>query len=281
MGLIAAKRIEEFGRWLERRGRAPGTVDLYLSNLTRCAEGESLVDRLLDKGLAPKTRRTNKAALAAWAKFDKDAELKEELDEIRLPPATRLTPKVPLEIEDWRTFVKHVEAHEKIPDHIRATILIMARRGLRIGDVLRIERKESTSALKTGRFSYVGKGDKRIEISAIPIRQPLEMLVGLGSWDVVHDLYGGLNEKMAKQKVRRRIKIIGNELSMPGVHPHRLRRSYATMFLERHKGDPRALMKLVEHMSWSGIAVASGYVDSVNKDELDQIGADMIEDLLK
>lgn len=286
MGLISTRDLDAFTDWLARRGRSEGTISLYKKNLRRCADGKTLTDRLLGD-LAPKTKRTNKAALAAWGKFKKDGEFLAELDEIKLPPATRIKAKVPLITEDWRRVVHHVEADETMPPHERATILIMARRGLRVSDVLRIEKKAAVRGISTGRFAYKGKGDKRIEIAALPIKQPLEMLVGLGKWETVTDLYGltGVTTldtmALCAQRVRRALARCAKALKIDDVHPHRLRRSYATFFLQRHKGDPQAMVKLVEHMAWSGISVASGYVDGVSADELDQIGSEMVEDLLK
>ncbi len=287
MPLIAAQDLTRFGTWLAKRGRSPVTIDLYTTCLRKCAETETLTDRLVGHDLAPKSKRANRAALAAWGKYTKDGALLAEIDEIRLPPANRLRPKIPLPTSDWQRFVRHVEADDQIPAHERACILIMARRGLRIADALRIERRAAQKGLETGRFAYLAKGGKRIEISAVPLRSPLEVLLEIDrKWTTVVDLFdleGSSDEATRKhcaQRVRRRIAKCGRALGLEDVHPHRLRRSYATFFLERHKGDPQAMVKLVEHMSWSGIAVASGYVDGVSAADLDRIGAEMIDDLL-
>jgi site-specific recombinase XerC len=288
MGLtITDAKVTEFGNWLARRGRSPVTIRAYRVCLLQCAKTRSLTDRLVGDVLAPKSKRLNKAALAAWAKYTKDGDLKNDLDDVRLPPPSRLRPKIPLVTADWQRLVRHVEAHDRMPVHEKACVLIMARRGLRVADVLRIERKHAQRALATGRFSYSAKGSKRIEISAAPIRAALESLVNAGKWTTVVDLFdvsGPTPEdtmKLCSQRVRRAIARCGKDLELDDVHPHRLRRSYATFFLQQHHGDPQAMVKLVEHMAWSGIAVAAGYVDGVSAADLDRIGAEMIDDLLE
>lgn len=277
---ITNEKIDAFCQWLRRHGRSDGTIALYKSNLRRCSEHKhGLTGRLLDKSLAPKTRRTNLAALQAWAKYTKDHELRDELGEIRLPPATRVKAKVPLDPEAWKTFVQAVQKHKRLSDVVRCCILIMAFRGLRVSDVLRIKRKDAQKALSNGRLIYTGKGDKQIEIAVLPIREPIEQLIDEGEWDAVADLFP-CKFANAAQRVRRAVKRVGNKLKIEDVHPHRLRRSYATAFLKRHHGDPQALIKLTTHMQWASINVAAGYVDSVDRDDLDREGVEMIRALL-
>lgn len=278
---ITDDKIDAFCQWLERRGRSDGTIALYRYNLRSCSRHpKGLMARLLDRSLAPKTRRTNLAALQAWAKFSKNSELRDELEEITLPPAARVKAKIPLEPPAWRALIQHVQACP-MDDVVRSVVLIMALRGLRISDVLRIKRKDAQDSLTTGRLVYEGKGGKQIEISVLPIKNPIQVLCDQSKkWHRVSDLLGDLSFKDAGNHVRRAVAKCAGNVGLTDVHPHRLRRTYATQFLKKHAGDPQALPKLVQHMAWSGIAVATGYIDAVDRDELDRTGAEMMADLL-
>lgn len=54
-----------------------------------------------------------------------------------------------------------------------------------------------------------------------------------------------------------------------GVHPHRLRRTYALEYLKGLVGDPDALMMPKQHMQWESLATAVEYVDHARGQELD------------
>jgi integrase len=69
-------------------------------------------------------------------------------------------------------------------------------------------------------------------------------------------------------------------LEIDGVHPHRLRRTYATQFVAQLAGDPRAIVSLQKHLGWQSLETAASYVDSVNKSDLDNLGGRMIDDLM-
>ena len=276
---ITPKNLNAFRQWLLNRGRSEGTADLYVSNLKKCAEEPTVTKRLVSGGLAPLTRRTNKAALVQWAKFTKQPDLAEAVSEIKLPPARRVAIKVPLAVVDWQALVRAL-ATSKLDDRVRCTCLVIAKRGIRVSDALRIKRTEVTTALKSGVLSYVGKGDKRHEISARPVLAELETLAAMKGWDRISDLISvGKNRATAPKRIRRAFKIIAKKLEIEGVHPHRFRRTYATNYLEEHKGDPRAIIKLQHHMGWASMATAALYADAVDRDELAEAGERMTDRL--
>ncbi len=186
-----------------------------------------------------------------------------------------MTPKYPLTVEQWKAYIDVVQ-RSRMNAPTRATILVMAQRGLRVSDVLRITRKAALESLRSGKLAYEGKGGKRIEIAVRPIREAIEILTALPDWECVADLFG-VDRETAANRVRRAVARCGAALKITGAHPHQLRRTYALAFLKEHDGDPQAIMKLVAHMHWSGVAVAAGYVDSVNLGELDEVGAKMME----
>lgn len=279
---VTKASLTRFENWLRENGRAEPTVELYTSCMRSCAAREDgLTARLIDRKLAPKTRRANLAALRAWASFTDDADLERRLKKIKMPPANRVQPKVELQKDDWRRLVKELQ-QAKLPAAMRSVLLIMALRGLRSGDVLRLRRREVQEALRSGVLAYEAKGGRRLEYDAEPIRPQLEALVETTGWERVRDLVGGdAGPRAISNKVRRALKRATKGLKLDGVHPHRLRRTYATHFLKALDRDPQALIKLTKHMGWANIQTAAGYVDATDATELNAIGAKLTDDLLR
>lgn len=277
---VTPETLQTFQAWLRENGRADGTLDLYTSRLRCCARAETFTAPLVDSTLAPKTRRVTLSALRSWADFTEDTALLARLKRIRLPPAVRVKPKVELSLEVWRVVVKHLQQAD-IAEPMRAVLLIMAKRGLRSGDVLRIRRKEVLEALRTNVLAYEGKGGKRIEYDATPILPELEALAKETGWGVVRELVGGKAKKTSSNRVRNELHRQARAIKVDDLYPHRLRRTYATHFLKRLHNNPQALLMLTKHMSWSNINTAAGYVDAVSAEEMNAVGGSMIADLLK
>ncbi len=275
--------IEAFRTWILRRGRAQETARAYCSHVARSStHAGGMTGRLIDRKLAPKTRHATLAALAAWAKFAKDPDLAEILEEQRLPPAMRVHAKEELKMEAWRSVVRAID-RAKIPEGVRQILLIMALRGLRVGDVLRLQRSEVTSAIATGTLAFEAKGSRRYEYDAASIHDCLVALVKLKDWQVVRQLVGrdDSSDRVINTKVRRALRKCARMVKVADVYPHRLRRTYATHYLKSMGNDPQALIKLTKHMAWTNINTAAGYVDAVNAPELSQRGADLVSDLRK
>lgn len=271
-------QLEAFQTWMMDRGRSEDTAKLYAANVARCLKEKSATTRLVGAGLSPNYRRLNLASLRAWARFTNDHALTDRLADLRLPPAKRVTNKVPLEVEQWRKLIKHLRSCDKGERVMRCVCVIMAVRGLRCGDVLRIKRTEVKHALKTGTLPFLGKGGKRHEFAAETFRPELEILASIPNWERVSDLAGTM--KHANQKVRRELRRHAKELAIEGTYPHQLRRTVATNFLSMLRGDPQAVVKLQQWMAWSNLNTALGYVDAVSVDELNTIGEKMVDDLL-
>lgn len=277
------------------RGRSEDTADLYVSHLRHCADDpKGLMHRLVGKKLSPNTRRTIKASLAAWAVYTKDGELAAELKDIKLPPARRITPKVPHPLEEWKRYVTHLKTcpirmrdkTRKVAElkehgeHLRQVMLLIAIRGMRCGDVLRIQRVDVVKSLESGVLSYIGKGDKRMEISATPLRAQLEYLAEVPGWKRLSDLVSSGKRRAASRKIQRQLISTARKCGIKNVYPHRFRHTFATRFLEQLKGDPNALVKLQRFMGWESIATAARYVDHVSQEQLDTIGAGVVAGLL-
>ena len=285
---ITDRNLDKFRLWLMERGRVEGTADTYISNLRSCAGSpRGLTHRLVAGELSPNALRTNLAALRAWALFTDDPALSKRLGDTRLPPARRIHTKLPLGAALLRKLIRHLQTCAALRDAstgdaMRQVLLIMAMRGFRSGDVLRLRRTEVARALSTGKLAYEGKGRKRIEFSAEPIRPQLEALIQVKNWERVRDLIArSADPKVASVKVWRTAKRLAKQVGIDDMNPHRFRHTFATLYLERLNGDPNAIIKLQKFMGWESMGTAARYVDGVSQEQLDEIGAGLVSGLLE
>jgi len=275
---ITERNLLKFKSWLQERGRTDGTADAYVTNLRSCArDPKGLTHRLVTQGLAPNTLRANLAALRSWALFGEDPALAKRLADIRLPPARRVHTKQPLAIDVLRRVIRHLQTCPMTNEATRHVLLMMAVRGFRSGDVLRLRRPEVLRALSTGKLTYEGKGRKRIEFSIDPFRPQLEALAALPEWVRVRDLITtSQNPKVASVCVWRAARRTAKEVGVADMNPHRYRHTFATQYLNQLQGDPNAIIKLQRFMGWESMATAARYVDSVSQEQLDTIGDQMV-----
>jgi integrase len=280
--------LDPYEAWLRRRGAGSGTIKQYRMHAARTINGQDVFDRLTDRSLSPKYRRMCRAAALSFARFNKDAALIEELGDVRLPAPVRKTAKVPLSESAWKAVRAEIDAADYLKEPIRAVLGLMSTRGLRSGDVLRLKRSEISSALKTGVLSYVAKGERRLEFGVLKSFRPyLELLEAAFSGtraSAVCDLIAlraSAETKMtaAAETVSRMLTRVGEavgddlEVDPDELHPHKLRRTYATLYYEACGRDP---MKLKQHMCWSSIETAMSYVDHDQRDELDLVADKML-----
>jgi integrase len=274
--------LDAFHAWLVGRGRADKTAsDRW--QVGRCLATRKLTDRLLDRKLSPNSRRLCLASLRAWARFGKDAALLAELDDIKLPPPERVLEKVPMEEKAWRRLLAAIDQDDEVDDFGRACLLLVARRGLRAGAVSALLRKRVVAGLKEGVLVFGSKG-RQLRYGVKPILAQLHvMLAEPRKWTVAADI---LAPKSAPEhRITRgrvvlweNIRRIATRIGEDGVYPHRLRRTYATIFLKRLQGDPESLVKLRAHMSWTSIQTAVAYVDHARREELDDVALDLLND---
>lgn len=278
---VTDKNLERFRQWLTERGRSEDTATLYITNVRTCmAHPKGMTHRLVSGELAPNTVRTNLQSLRAWATFQGDDATLRVLKDIRLPPARRVRSKPPLDSQSWRLVVNHLKTCPMEPEAMRYVLLIMAQRGLRSGDVLRMRRPDVVKSLTTGRLIYEGKGRKRTEIAITTIREQLEALAKITGWDRVRDLIcTGKSPRSLSRKVGRAAKRTAAQVGLPDMNPHRYRHTFATRFLDKLRGDPNAIVKLTAYMGWESINTAARYVSSVSMEELDQVGTDLVSAL--
>lgn len=278
--------MEAFSAWMLAPPRLYGdeTVALYLQHVKQAREHpKGILARLGDRNLAPKTRWSIRAALRAYAKFTKDAELSQTLSEVALPRPVRKTVRMPLETKDWHKLVAEIEKTEDVSEPVRAVLGIMATRGLRVGDVLRLRRTEVVEFMETDVLGFEAKGELRVEYRMPMSRPYLQILADMKGWKQVVDLIavkqaGKFPTRAAKRRIQRRLRQVAEACGLPpeAIYPHRLRRTYVVHFLRALKGDPEAMPKLMRHMQWADLDTTHGYVDYVRSEDLEDIQEEIL-----
>jgi integrase len=270
---------DDFEEWLIRRNLSQGTIDKYLAHAAACDEAGGWRERLGDGSLAPNTRHLSRAAMRAWAKFSRDHDLLEELEEFKMPPRERVEAKVPLSTEEWTQLIMEVEEANYLDDAVRASLGIICIRGLRVGDVCRLHRRQLRKGAQSGVITFEAKGGRRLSCSVEAFSWCVESLLDSDeSWDRVSDLISpraaseGRHDQATK-RLQRRLKRVAAEAGVDetSVYPHRLRRTYAVHFYDACK-DPE---KLRQHNGWKSIETAMSYVDHTRQEELDAIAIDV------
>lgn len=278
MSLQATKpKLAAFVTWLEEFGLSPGTIDVYVTDIRKSAEDGGFIQHLRSDELAPKTKRHVIAAARRWAEFTDDTDLTKSLKKLRLPPPRRKTAKVPVTRDELFALIDEINKATYLTPVMRSILLVMACRGLRCGDVLRLRHEELLDAKENGTLSFEAKGRRRLEFKVIKTYRTalLALAAQPGKWGQVDQLVSPISaspkarRKAAARAVERALTKVGVRAGVFGVHPHRLRRTYAVEYLRTLKGDPEAIIKLTQHMQWASMVTAMEYVDHARGDELD------------
>jgi integrase len=278
---ITNEDLADFQVWLRKYGKSKDTAEQYALNVRRAYEAGGPMERLIDSDLSPKYLHLIRAALNSWAEFCKDTELQSEIKKVKLPPAIRRKESIPLTKEEWENIRAEIQEASYLKDPMRGELGLLVCRGFRRGDVLRLKRKEVTTALRKGKLDYEGKGRKRLVFTVAPYwRNYLEIFAGYKDWERVEDLISPRSKpdnrtESAGKAVYRALEKCGSRVGLDpeDVHPHLLRKTYATLYYQKCL-DPA---KLQAHMQWADITTAMGYVNAGRVDELDAIANSMFE----
>lgn len=281
--------VEPYLAWLRRRGLGESTILQYGHHAARLLDGEDPFTRLNDRSLSPGYRRVCRAAMLSYARFTKNTELAENLSDVRLPAPVRQSVEVPLPEKGWRALRAEIDDASYVKEPVRAVLGLMASRGLRRGDVLRLHRKEVAQAIKGGTLSFLAKGERRLEFGVLPAwRGYLEILDDcfVRNTNHVRELVSPRAaeetcQAAAGELVTRVLRDVGSEvgekvLGIPpeSLHPHQLRRTYASLYYEACGRDPN---KLKAHMCWANIQTAMNYVDHDQRETLDAVAEAMLK----
>jgi len=261
------------------RGRSEQTAELYDVDVKAClGDRRGRTARLVRAGLAPATKRHNLAALRAFARYTKDADLLLELDDLKLEAPAPVVAKMPLSDDEWNGLD---DAISKIPDDaLRSAMEMISCRGFRVGAIPALSRRRVDDALETGALTFVSKR-RAVTYSVAPFRHCLQTFSDAPRWKIVADLLcpGARAEnrcRAARQRLQRAMRAAAGAAGIDpsAMYPHRLRRSYAEAFYAEVKGD---LVRLRDHMGWADIKTAARYVSRDRREELDQVADRMRE----
>lgn len=226
---------------------------------------------------SPNYRRHLIACVRVWARYSDDHVLEKRLQGIKRPAAIPSSVREPFELDEWFAIRDAIDEADWMSAPKRLVCGIIALRGIRCGDILRLTRREISQALKTGILGYEAKGERRQQYNAGPMRQYLEELAELEWGDNKH--VGGLvcprggNLDTAGRMIRQAFDAIADELEMEreDLYAHRFRHTYATYFLQEMAGDPEAIFKLQQQMGWAKLDTAANYLRRSRQGELDEI----------
>jgi integrase len=271
--------MEKYRAWLCRRGRER-SADQYCRVARRWLDDpDELSAIIVSRSYAPNYRRFLVACVRAWGKFTKDKNLAEQLDSIKLPAPVPTDVREPLEFNEWFDVRGVIDNAEYLDDATRLVCSLIALRGIRCGDVLRLTKRDIQRALKTGRLAFESKGERWQDFNAEPLRPYLEELVAL-QWPGkrVCDLVTRGSAESAGRKVRRAFDRVATALDVEpeDLYAHRFRHTYATYFLQQMHGDPEAIFKLQQQMGWARLDTAANYLRRSRRDELNEIESQML-----
>ena len=273
--------VEDFQAWLTRRGRERSAaqygrvVRLYLD------DSEDFEGKISNRRYSPNYRRHLAACLRSWAKFTKDNDLRDWLDELKLPAAVPRDVREPFERDQWFAILDEIDGADYLNPPVKAVCLIVATRGIRVGDTVRLQRREIQQAIKTGILTFEAKGERRMRFSAAPVADYLRDLLDMewGNRKRVRDLIsprsadGDKAQANAGNIVRDGFDQVAEAVGIPSedLYPHKFRHTYATHFLGELEGDPEAVIKLKEQMGWARLDTALNYLRRSRQGELDQV----------
>ncbi len=277
---MVALTLEGFHAWLCKRGRSR-SADQYRRVVKRWLNDPDEIEaKMTSSRFSPNYRRFLVACIRSWAKYTKDMDLAERLADIKLPAPVPKDVREPFGIDEWFDIREAIDSDKYLSDAKRLTCSIIALRGIRCGDILRLTRREINQALKTGILAYEGKGGRRQQYNAEPMRAYLEELAQLrwSGGDCVRNLVSpGSDERKCQETAGRAIRQVFDQLAESldidpeDLYAHRFRHTYATYFLQQMKGDPEALFKLQQQMGWARLDTAANYLRRSRRAELDEV----------
>lgn len=234
---------------------------------------------LTSSEFAPNYRRHIAACLRSWARFSKDEALLSRLEDVKLPAPVPRDIREPLEFEKWVEVREFIENSNLKPAK-RAVCAIIAVRGIRCGDVLRLKKKDLSDAVSSGTLVFEAKGERWLRYNARPLITYLEVLLSY-RWKNAKRVRNLVCPKSREDKcqdtagreIRRAFDSIAVQVGMdPGdLFAHRFRHTYSTYFLLQMAGDPEAVFKLQEQMGWARLDTAANYLRRSRREELNEV----------
>lgn len=282
--MVSDVSISEYRDWLVKRGRERSATKYERVARQWLENPDVILAKITSSSYSPSYRRNLVAAVRSFARFAGDSETLDELDDLRLPAPVPQDHREPYSREQWLALITAIEESDLAPAK-RATCWLIARRGIRCGDVLRFRRRHVLDALDGDVMSFESKGQRWQHYSAAPLRPALEIFAEQDGWKRVRNLIcprspDDIAQESAGRAVRAAFDRIaaGAGLRARDVYPHLFRHTYATRFLQQMAGDPEALVKLQSQMGWARLDTAANYLRRSRRDELDAVDSELFDE---
>lgn len=202
-----------------------------------------------------------------------------------MPAPVARQAREPLPMDDWREVRQFIAETEMLNEVQRQVCGLIALRGIRCSDVLRMTERDIKQALKTDTLKFEAKGERWLEFHAKPLRPYLKGLLEL-DWPKKAHVWNLVSPKSDEDKapdtasrtIRRAFDRVAEELEMDpaDLYAHRFRHTYATFFLQKMKGDPEAIFKLQQQMGWARLETAANYLRRSRQSELNKIEEELL-----
>ena len=278
---------DEYEDWLTQQGYRPSTIT------TGVADARQLVSWAKENREIPRRLRPTAIRLKSFAEEGGvrrwNSDVREVVDWLVLPqPRTRGRKRRKKKAQSFSDVDWLALCHEISEDaSLAARVLeVLVSTGLRIGDVLRINRQRLTRAWDSGRLIVEVKGgdDRIIDLSGNPRAwgRLLEAWQGKPG-QIVATLVCSVSDNedapdraggCAYKRVDRRLKRLAKRAKVKGrVHLHRLRRTFGVQAL-RTTEDVVIVQQLLGHRSYH---TTMGYLDEARPERVAEVTRKLAE----
>lgn len=250
-----------FGRWLAEQGM-PETLD----ELTRSAIREWLAG-LRDAGLSANTRKMRYRGLHRFCQWlvDEDELATNPMAKLEAPAVTD-EPAVPIVSDADLTRLLNTCRGKSFADRRdQAIFRVLLDTGIRVGELAGMTTDPSRLDLDTAIALVTGKTGTRFVYFGDRTVQAVDRYLRVRSdhrWAHLPKLWLGERGGLTEDGIRARFEVRCDEASLPRIHPHQLRHTWANDFLA-NGGQERDAMRLA---GWKSDAMLGRY-GSVAADE--------------
>ncbi|WOV84734.1 tyrosine-type recombinase/integrase [Sporosarcina jeotgali] len=285
--------IEAFEQWLFEEGRAPRTIESYVSDvkgfqqfLKEKAAGEEqplsrfsfvrFKDHLLQKNFAVATINKKVNSLKVYNDFLRTTGILSESiivlkrDKIHIAAGSEAA-VTSLSEEQVEQLLFFVENRNKVSARNKLIVYLMLYTGVRVSELVSI--KLTDIDFLTSHLQVIGKGGKRREIGLKPevLRLVREYIKEERSASVFYQsdylLVSQRAEKMHRDAVRNWLAKISNELGF-WLHPHIFRHTFCTRLLKKGV-DLTTVSKLAGHSTVN--MTAKFYIQTTREEKMNAI----------
>lgn len=173
----------------------------------------------------------------------------------------------PVHRDDWATIL---QAASTLGEPHRSALVLLLLSGLRIGDVLNMQRSAIREALKHGETVIVQKGGRErlwAPPAYAPLHHALRQLLAREGWSKIGDLWAG-NQRTAANRIRKALAQVCRRAGVDYANPHRFRHAMATA-LNDAGVDPRTIQAVLGHANF---ATTTRYIQVTGRKQAEAAG---------